>query len=84
MATIHHWAQALGFVRGSASRLWLRVTLGLLNTDVENPIVLRSENGLHSWDMFNVHTCIYIYMYIHTWWLIPLSKWVLTPVIYMG
>ena len=21
------------------------------------------------------------YIYIHTWWLIPLSKWVITPVI---
>ena len=64
VATIHHWAQALGFVRGSASRLWLRVTLGLLNTDVENPIVLRSENGLHSWDMFNVYIHVYIYTYL--------------------
>ena len=24
---------------------------------------------------------VYIYIYIHTWWLIPLSKWVITPVI---
>ena len=24
---------------------------------------------------------MYIYICIHTWWLIPLSKWVITPVI---
>ena len=24
---------------------------------------------------------MYVYIYIYTWWLIPLSKWVITPVI---
>ena len=31
----------------------------------------------------NAYGCIYIYphRHVYTWWLIPLSKWVITPVI---
>ena len=56
------------------SLTWNKTKLGYIIPLTNHYSMLRSQ-----WGHYNLPR--YAYIYIYTWWLMPLSKWVITPVI---